>query len=173
MVVPVTTWRAPVAVFQGLLDPPAPYEVSWSSVKINYLFTKNKKIIHLPIRKSFKNPKTKQNFILNILLYLVEFSDVETYTFFLTLDDYLYYNKWDSDILSLSDGHFVCLSSTACDDWKYGENCNITCQCNTTYAERWAWKKWNREKTMNTKNFRSQFTNNSKWKLAHNYTPKS
>lgn len=54
-----------------------------------------------------------------------------------TLNDYQYYN---SDVLSLSDGHLFSLSYTACDDWKYGDNCNIPCQCNTTYADRWAYK---------------------------------
>lgn len=54
-----------------------------------------------------------------------------------TLHDYQNYN---SDVLSLSDGHFVSLSSTACDDWKYGDNCNIPCQCNTTYADRWGYE---------------------------------
>lgn len=32
-VVLVITWRAPAAVYRGLLDPPAPYEVSVSSVE--------------------------------------------------------------------------------------------------------------------------------------------
>lgn len=39
-VVLAITWRAPAAVFQGLLDPPAPYEVSVSSFEEKLLPSK-------------------------------------------------------------------------------------------------------------------------------------
>lgn len=105
MVVLVITWPAHVAVYRGLLDPLAPYEVSVSS------------FVDKSLPPKICTPSHKKNVF--------------------TFNDYQYYN---SDVLSLSDGHLVSLSYTACDDWKYGDNCNIPCQCNTTYADRWGYK---------------------------------